>query len=36
MSHRDLDHWIGQQEVISYLKKLLEEQKSDPLNLEEL
>ena len=36
MSHRDIDHWIGQQEVISYLVKLQEEQKSDPLNLEDL
>lgn len=36
MSHRDIDHWIGQQEVISYLAKLQEEQKSDPLNLEDL
>jgi hypothetical protein len=35
MSHRDIDHWIGQQEVIGYLAKLLEEQQSDPLNLEE-
>ena len=36
MSHRDLDHWIGQQEVIGYLEKLREEQQSDPLNLEDL
>jgi hypothetical protein len=36
MSHRDSDHWIGQQEVIGYLVKLLEEQQSDPLNLEDL
>lgn len=36
MSHRDIDHWIGQQEVIGYLVKLLEEQQSDPLNLEDL
>jgi hypothetical protein len=36
MSHRDIDHWIGQQEVIGYLKKLLEEQQSEPLNLEDL
>lgn len=36
MSHRELDHWIGQQEVIGYLVKLREEQQADPLNLEEL
>jgi hypothetical protein len=36
MSHRDVDLWIGQQEVISYLLKLREEQQSDPLNLEAL
>jgi len=36
MSHRDVDHWIGQQEVICYLEKLREEQQSDPLNLEDL
>ncbi len=36
LSHRDLDILIGQQEVMAYLEKLLEEQKSDPLNLEEL
>lgn len=36
LSHRDLDILIGQQEVVSYLEMLLEEQKSDPLNLEEL
>ena len=36
MSHRDVDHWIGQQEVIGYLEKLREEQQSDPLNLEDL
>lgn len=36
MSHRDIDHWIGQQEVVGYLIKLLEEQRSDPLNLEAL
>jgi hypothetical protein len=35
MSHREIDHWIGQQEVVSYLEKLLEEQKTDPLNLED-
>jgi hypothetical protein len=36
MSHRDVDFWIGQQEVIGYLIKLREEQQSDPLNLENL
>lgn len=36
MSHRDIDHWIGQQEVIGYLVQLREEQQSDPLNLEAL
>lgn len=36
MSPRDLDMMIGQQEVIGYLQNLLEEQKSDPLNLEDL
>ena len=36
MSHRDIDHWIGQREVIGYLEKLLEEQKTDPLNLEDI
>jgi len=36
MSHRDIDHWIGQQEVIGYIEKLREEQQSDPLNLEDL
>jgi len=34
MSHREIDHWIGTQEVIGYLTKLREEQQSDPLNLE--
>lgn len=36
MSHRDIDHWIGQQEVIGYLEKLLEEQQSAPLSLEDI
>lgn len=36
MSHREIDHWIGTQEVICYLVKLLAEQQADPLNLEEL
>ncbi|MEB3320167.1 MAG: hypothetical protein VKI63_04425 [Cyanobium sp.] len=26
MSHREIDHWIGQQEVLNYLRKLHEEQ----------
>jgi hypothetical protein len=34
MSHREIDHWIGNQEVLNYLVKLREEQQSDPLNLE--
>lgn len=34
MSHREIDHWIGQQEVINYLAKLRDEQQADPLNLE--
>jgi hypothetical protein len=36
MSPRDVDHWIGQQEVIGYLEKLREEQQVEPLNLEDL
>lgn len=36
MSPRDLDILIGQQEVVGYLEKLLEEQKSDPLSLEDI
>lgn len=36
MSHREIDHWIGQQEVIGYLLKLREQQKTEPINLEEL
>lgn len=36
MSHRDLDHWIGQQEVIAYLVKLCDEQQSEPLKLEDV
>ncbi len=34
MTHRELDVMIGQQEVIAYLKMLLEEQKTDEVNLE--
>lgn len=33
---REIDFWIGQQEVISYLRQLLAEQDSEPLNLEAL
>jgi hypothetical protein len=36
MSHREIDHWIGNQEVLNYLVRLREEQQSDPLNLEAL
>ncbi len=36
MSPRDLDILIGQQEVIGYLEQLLEEQKADPLALEDI
>lgn len=36
LSHRDLDHLIGQQEVIRYIKKLHAEQQAEPLQLEEL
>lgn len=36
MSHRDLDIWIGQREVIDYLLKLHEEQQTEPLDLEDL
>ena len=33
---REVDFWIGQQEVISYLRLLLIEQQNDPLDLEAL
>lgn len=36
MGQRDVDFLIGQQEVISYLVKLREEQNTEPLNLEDL
>ncbi len=36
MSHREIDHWIGTQEVIGYLAKLQAEQQANPLDLEEL
>lgn len=35
-SHREVDFWIGQQEVIGYLRQLLAEQQSEPLDLEAL
>ena len=33
---REIDFWIGQQEVISYLRLLLVEQQTEPLDLEAL
>ncbi|NBW76993.1 MAG: hypothetical protein EBR34_14525 [Sphingomonadaceae bacterium] len=36
MTQREIDHWIGQQEVIAYLKRLLEQQSDEPLDLENL
>ena len=33
---REVDFWIGQQEVIGYLRQLLAEQQSEPLDLEAL
>lgn len=36
MSQREIDHQIGQQEVIAYLQRLLESEKHEPLNLEDL
>lgn len=35
-SHREIDFWIGQQEVISYLRQLFTEQQTEPLDLEAL
>lgn len=35
-SQREIDFWIGQQEVISYLRLLLIEQQTEPLDLEAL
>lgn len=32
-SQREIDFWIGQQEVISYLRLLLVEQQTEPLDL---
>ena len=34
MTHRELDVMIGQQEVVAYLKMLLDEQKTADVNLE--
>jgi regulatory protein YycI of two-component signal transduction system YycFG len=36
MSNREVDHLIGQQEVITYLQRLMEEEKDLPLNVEDL
>lgn len=36
MTIREVDHLIGQQEVIAYLQRLLEEEKDLPLNVEDL
>lgn len=36
MTTREVDHLIGQQEVVSYLQRLLEEEKDLPLNVEDL
>lgn len=36
MSIREVDHLIGQQEVITYLQRLMEEEKDLPLNVEDL
>lgn len=36
MSIREVDHLIGQQEVITYLQRLAEEEKDLPLNVEDL
>lgn len=33
MSHREIDYWIGSQQVINYLVKLREGQQEDPLDL---
>lgn len=33
---REIDIWIGQQEVINYLRQLLDEQQNEPLDLEAL
>jgi hypothetical protein len=36
MTIRELDHLIGQQEVITYLQRLAEEEKGVPFNVEDL
>jgi hypothetical protein len=36
MTVREVDHLIGQQEVVAYLQRLLEEEKDLPLNVEDL
>jgi regulatory protein YycI of two-component signal transduction system YycFG len=36
MSVREVDHLIGQQEVIAYLQRLMEQEKDLPLNAEDL
>jgi len=36
MTHREVDHLIGQQEVIDYLQRLLENDQDDSLDLEAL
>jgi hypothetical protein len=36
MTSRELDHLIGQQEVITYLQRLMEEQQDASLNMENL
>lgn len=33
---REIDFWIGQQEVINYLRQLRDEQQNEPLDLEAL
>tara|TARA_R100001594_G_scaffold140038_1_gene184910 strand:+ start:475 stop:660 length:186 start_codon:yes stop_codon:yes gene_type:complete len=36
MSHREIDHLVGNQEVIAYLIMLKEEHESKEINLEEI
>jgi hypothetical protein len=36
MTVREVDHLIGQQEVVTYLQRVLEEEKDLPLNVEDL
>lgn len=36
IAQREIDFWIGQQEVIGYLRQLLSEQQSEPLDMEAL